>query len=401
MKQSQGKAHAKLIVLGEHSVVYGFPALALPLPELDVRCQLTTLAHVEDSKTDLPWVYFESEFGQGDLDQFQDHSFYVAICIGLCVVAYAKHQVEQEPFLLNAGKHVECALNKASESVKNKPLDPSAALWEKLNFQNLDYNHLKNLHLKTLAQTHPSLQKLLEQMHFHFHIQSNIPHERGLGSSAATTLALLRSLFNHFPDFPFCQYALQEKQLEQLAFLAERIAHHQPSGIDISVCSQNQALIFQKQPDGTRHLQTYALDLPAYLFVLDSGIQGKTKQAVQQVKQHPQAQRLLEQLGTLTQNTLKALQNPSLSASQKLHHLGEALTRSHLLLKTLGVSHPSIDQALESIAHLSLGGKMSGGGLGGVYFALFDNITQLEEAKKILHSRFPNSWCIDLQQNIG
>ncbi|MYY84847.1 hypothetical protein GT044_26935, partial [Streptomyces sp. SID335] len=31
-----GRAHAKTILLGEHAVVYGAPALALPVPQLAV-----------------------------------------------------------------------------------------------------------------------------------------------------------------------------------------------------------------------------------------------------------------------------------------------------------------------------------------------------------------------------
>lgn len=33
-----GKAHSKIILMGEHSVVYGFPAIALPLKDIEVTC---------------------------------------------------------------------------------------------------------------------------------------------------------------------------------------------------------------------------------------------------------------------------------------------------------------------------------------------------------------------------
>ncbi|CAM3332237.1 mevalonate kinase [Streptococcus pluranimalium] len=36
-----GKSHSKIILMGEHSVVYGFPAIALPLKNIEVTCQLT------------------------------------------------------------------------------------------------------------------------------------------------------------------------------------------------------------------------------------------------------------------------------------------------------------------------------------------------------------------------
>lgn len=35
-----GKAHSKIILIGEHSVVYGHPAIALPLKDIEVTCQI-------------------------------------------------------------------------------------------------------------------------------------------------------------------------------------------------------------------------------------------------------------------------------------------------------------------------------------------------------------------------
>ncbi|MEQ9809840.1 mevalonate kinase [Streptococcus jiangjianxini] len=40
-----GKSHSKIILMGEHSVVYGFPAIALPLKNIEVTCQLTLAKH--------------------------------------------------------------------------------------------------------------------------------------------------------------------------------------------------------------------------------------------------------------------------------------------------------------------------------------------------------------------
>lgn len=40
-----GRAHAKVILLGEHAVVYGAPAIAIPLPQLTVTANVVRLSH--------------------------------------------------------------------------------------------------------------------------------------------------------------------------------------------------------------------------------------------------------------------------------------------------------------------------------------------------------------------
>ncbi|WP_231284756.1 hypothetical protein [Leptotrichia hofstadii] len=37
MKKGIGKSHSKIILIGEHSVVYGYPAIAIPLKKLELN----------------------------------------------------------------------------------------------------------------------------------------------------------------------------------------------------------------------------------------------------------------------------------------------------------------------------------------------------------------------------
>ena len=39
-KIGSGEAHSKIILIGEHSVVYGYPAIAIPLKDILVKCRI-------------------------------------------------------------------------------------------------------------------------------------------------------------------------------------------------------------------------------------------------------------------------------------------------------------------------------------------------------------------------
>ena len=48
-----GQAHSKIILIGEHAVVYGYPAISLPLLEVEVTCRVVPAA--------TPWRLFAED----------------------------------------------------------------------------------------------------------------------------------------------------------------------------------------------------------------------------------------------------------------------------------------------------------------------------------------------------
>lgn len=51
-----GKSHSKIILMGEHSVVYGFPAIALPLKNVEVTCEIRPATHPLKMTTSDPLI---------------------------------------------------------------------------------------------------------------------------------------------------------------------------------------------------------------------------------------------------------------------------------------------------------------------------------------------------------
>lgn len=283
-----GDAHGKVILMGEHSVVYGYPAIALPFMQVTV-------------KSEVSWrkgeIWLESDFYTGALKDAPPER-----------------------------AHIVTAINAS-----------------------LDYLQKEKKNLKIV-------------------ILSDLPASRGLGSSAAVAVAVIRALFQYF------ERQLTDEELILLADQAERVAHGNPSGIDVLTTAFPQPIWFRKSPNkkGMKELKVFPISLLAYLVVADTAIYGQTKEAIAIIAQKRQEQpeeteRLLNELGDF------AVQAETAINRQDCCRLGELMTGAHRNLQALGVSHLVLDHLVEQALRLgALGAKMTGGGLGGCMICLAD-----------------------------
>ena len=269
-----GQAHSKIILIGEHAVVYGYPAISLPLLEVEVTCRVVPAA--------TPWRLFEEDT--------------------LSMAVYAS----------------------------------------------LEYLNIKDACIRC-------------------QIDSAIPEKRGMGSSAAISIAAIRAVFDYY------QAELPHDVLEILVNRAEMIAHMNPSGLDAKTCLSDQPIRFIKNVG----FEELAMDLS------DTGVYGHTREAIQVVESKgKEALPFLHALGELTQEAEKAIQ------TKDAVKLGEILTKAHGNLKEIGVSSPEADALVETaLEHGALGAKMSGGGLGGCIIALVANVSQAQELAERLEEK--------------
>src|SRR5699024_1316990 len=186
----------------------------------------------------------------------------------------------------------------------------------------------------------------------HIKINSNIPAERGMGSSAAVATALVRALFNYFDA------ELTDELLNDFVSISEMIAHGNPSGLDAKDVRSEEPDYFVKNQGA----EIFEVELPGYLIVADTGKHGETGEAVMDVggvvaDVKTQAKTMILELGGLTTQVRKMIDN------RDINGLGEILTEAQLRLEKLTVSNETLNLFVNTAnRHGALGAKVTGGG---------------------------------------
>ena len=281
MKKGIGKAHSKIILLGEHSVVYGYPAIAVPLKNIEIECEIL------ESKTN---------------------------------------------FCCNENDTLSVAIFTALKYLKKEK--------EKIKYS----------------------------------IKSEIPTKRGMGSSAAVSIAAVRAVFDYFNQ------KIETDLLEKLVNVAETTAHQNPSGLDAKTCLSEKPIKFIKNK-GFSYID---INLGAYLVIADSGIYGNTKEAVEKVRNlGAVAKEPLKNLGELTEKFESLIKNKF--ETEKVKKIGQIMTNANDELKKIGVTIEKTEMLVEkALENGASGAKISGGGLGGCIIALCKSQKIAEKVKKIL-----------------
>ncbi|MCR2053160.1 mevalonate kinase [Actinomyces bowdenii] len=190
--------------------------------------------------------------------------------------------------------------------------------------------------------------------------RSNFPHERGLGSSAAASGAIIRAVLDA------CGRSASAEELFALTQMAEQVAHGRPSGLDAAATCAPGPIRFQ----GGRMTPLSQRIEGACLVIADSGVHGSTRQAVEglRARYEQDAQgigALIGRLGELTTTAEVALDEGEAPS------LGAAMDQAHAILAELELSLPVLDRLTAAARGAgALGAKLTGGGLGGCIIAL-------------------------------
>lgn len=294
-QQGIGTSHAKIILMGEHSVVYGQPAIALPLPSVQLS---VTLSSRQDNQ-----LIIKSRYYHGSLGNLPSSMIGIKKLIDTLSARFNDHETG----------------------------------WD----------------LK---------------------IESQLPAERGMGSSAASAIAIIRAFFDYYDE------PLDRTLLLQLADVEEQITHRSPSGLDAATVSSDKPLFYVKGRIGV----PIEMNLDASLVIADTGKKGATKEAILAVKDelknnNEKAEGHIKHLGELVNQTKDYL------TQNDIVKLGDALNFAQTDLAALNVSDPSLDHLIHVARdNGALGAKLTGGGRGGCMIALMQTAMGARRLASIL-----------------
>jgi mevalonate kinase len=289
----KSSAPGKIILFGEHAVVYGRPALAVPVTQVQVEVEV-----VDSSR---PGIWINAP----------------------------KIDLHSELTALPADHPIGLVITKLF-SMLGAPL-PAGGL--------------------------------------EINIESTIPVAAGLGSGAAVSVALIRSLAL------YVERSLSDEQVNNLVFEIEKLYHGTPSGIDNTVVTYAKPVYFIKGKLG----ETFRVGKPFTIIIGDTGMPAPTKESVGDVR------RLWLRDTSRFESIFNEIAQLSLIARRSIESgmpemLGELLDHNHFLLQEMTVSSVELDRLVEAARKAgAIGAKLSGGGRGGNMIAL----VKKDESEKV------------------
>ncbi|KIL64253.1 hypothetical protein M378DRAFT_106435 [Amanita muscaria Koide BX008] len=377
-------APGKVILFGEHAVVHGVTALAA---SVDLRCYgLATARHDKLS------VHFH------DVDNFY-HEWDINSLPWSAVTPILdgeEHPGVIDQTLVDALNH---GVLKTLESERKRAHAASLAFL---------YMYMK----LAKPDARPGL---------NFTARATLPVGAGLGSSASfSTCAASALLLLHGritlpspppPSDPATGHvhishegrrAIPPSVAEEVnkwAFVAEKILHGNPSGVDNSVAVFGGALAYTRPGFGRKSGMEPIQGFKSLKFLLsNSKVPRDTKKLVAGVgelkaREPELVGQILESIQSITDEARRALADPELSRDSLLSALSALIDENHGHLVTLGVSHPSLESIRETTADpYRLSTKLTGAGGGGCAVTLipddFNNQSLQDLINNLIRKKF-------------
>lgn len=365
-------APGKVILFGEHAVVHGVTAVAA---SVDLRCYGLTTPRT-DNKLSVHFSDIDNFYHEWDIQNLPWDSV-TPIPVG------GTHPEELDQRLVEA--ITSTALAELGE-------DKKAARAASLAFLYL-YMALAK------GDRRPAL---------NFTARSTLPVGAGLGSSASfsTCAAAALSLVHRrltLPALPAPNVTHTSHQgrralphniaedVNRLAFMAEKILHGNPSGVDNSVSVFGGALAYTRAGFGRDGGMEGIQGFKSLKFLLtNSKVPRDTKKLVAGVGEkkanEPElVNGILKSIQSISDEARRALADPELPRDALLSALNALIEENHDHLVTLGVSHPALETIREKTkSPFGLSTKLTGAGGGGCAVTLIPDDFKDEDLQSLI-----------------
>ncbi|MDE0870240.1 MAG: mevalonate kinase [Candidatus Poseidoniaceae archaeon] len=145
-----------------------------------------------------------------------------------------------------------------------------------------------------------------------------------------------------------------------------------------------------KMPEGERIWHLHSINLPlsteeVFLVIGNTGIHAPTSHQVAKVaaaiEAHPERMKEIETIGMIARRGIQSLREGDYAA------VGRAMSENQIMLQSLGVSCPELEDLIRAAAPTALGAKLTGAGGGGCMVALTTNPKQTSEAIELAGGR--------------
>ncbi|MCJ1340478.1 Mevalonate kinase [Bachmanniomyces sp. S44760] len=364
-------APGKVIVYGEHAVVYGKAAIAA---SISLRSYLLVTALSKSRRTitlrfpdislshtwnidDLPWAVFSEP---------QKKKFYYDLVTSLDIDLVDAMQ-----------PHISTVSPKASpETRKIHQAAVAGFLY---------------LFLSLGSQKFPGCI---------YTLRSTIPIGAGLGSSASISVCIsaalllqIRTLAGPHPDQPREEAELQVERINRWAYVAEMCIHGNPSGVDNTVSTSGRAVYFRREdyakPPIVLPLRNFP-ELP--LLLVNTKLARSTAAEVAKVATLKKSQPvitdlILEAINEVAESAHKLITSSHFddrNDEESADILGELIKINHGLLVSLGVSHPRLERIRELVDEVGAGStKLTGAGGGGCAITMLNHGITKEQLRKV------------------
>ena len=226
------------------------------------------------------------------------------------------------------------------------------------------------------------------RMGFQIDLEGDLVCASGIGASAASCVAIVRSLNDEF------KLGLNDEQVNEAAYEGEKGYHGTPSGLDNTVSTYGGLVWFERDLSGGHpKFERLKLKKAIHLVIASTGITASTMVVVGAVKIRKEADpkwfdSISEKYNQVVHEGKDALIQLDLSK------VGKLMNKNHELLQELSVSCEELDNLVKvARENGAIGAKMTGTGRGGNMSALApDEATAKQIAESLEKARAAGVW---------